>query len=125
MADTHWRDHAACADPDVDAAWFHSGIGSSGPDPRALATCARCPVLEPCHGDAVAAGPDYRRSIVLAGVIYGHNGHATRAQPARCARAGCRTMVLASGTRRYCSDACMRAAEALRRLRRTAKAVGA
>ena len=54
--DQSWRAAAACAGHDT-ATFFPTGSGATPPDyGPALAVCAGCPVMGPCHEWAVAAG---------------------------------------------------------------------
>jgi hypothetical protein len=67
-----WREHAACAHPDVDPRWFDLPTDCRGDAPdghaKALTYCNRCPVTAACLEAARVDGDDgVRGGVVLVG----------------------------------------------------------
>lgn len=54
--DLAWRDHAACAHPDVQLDWFFPERGDSATYRQALDVCETCPVVRPCLHFALVTG---------------------------------------------------------------------
>jgi len=65
----HWTDAAACRGMGPDAFTMPGGVGhdARAKIERALDTCRRCPVLEPCRADTLARG--YAGGLIAGGLL--------------------------------------------------------
>jgi transcription factor WhiB len=74
----NWRGRAICATAEVRPDMWETTSGRNG---EAAHICLEhCPVRQQCLDDAVDAGADRRRSVVLAGIAFDQLGHPMPAQ---------------------------------------------
>ncbi len=79
-----WRGRAACATTEVRPDMWETTSGRNG---EAAHICLEhCPVRQRCLDDAIAAGPDRRRCVVLAGIAFDQVGQPvpTQVPASRC-----------------------------------------